>query len=392
MHLLLTLLLAANDPAATTPKGDLPAVIANLEAAERLYSNHDAQLRYEMTVAPEFALRYSAPKPKKPSDRANSVLLWLESGWDDHCVQQDDRFRNDRSGHTTLAGSNKPLSNDNIDAYDGKVQRSLSHKHIANRSDFKRVAKGAFVPHLLLLRPALIAPLSLLLKGSDAVKRSEYAVQLKPHQTLSSRYLGAEIVDGLMCDKVALDTFTEDGSRPFARFEIWLARERNYLPSRVNAYTFMYSLTVPVSVGRVARWMTIAPGIWMPAETDTVKYDGLTLHDTGLQKQYSTSKYFVITVSLIPNYPASYFSDVPFPNGAHVYELNSPHHVSNSYIQGGSVYRPPMKAGPSWMILTILLNAIGLALITAMAVLRYRRRTALGRTEKGPQHVPRGQE
>jgi len=76
-------------------------------------------------------------------------------------------------------------------------------------------------------------------------------------------WLGEDDRDGLRCD--VLRRADADQSRHFSTFAlIWLARDRNYLPIRMELYQANWSKSLPIGVMTAEDLREIAPGIWFP--------------------------------------------------------------------------------------------------------------------------------
>jgi hypothetical protein len=307
------------------PAMTLDAIIKNVAAAEALYDDIDVRFHFQMNAAnadPDLIARYktSARIPPKKGHIPSGRMLLDE--WTCHYVGQGAWFRYERKGQSINDSDRLPrASRDLVNAFDGERQRILEQNLAANVLRNKQPERGAFRPHLvLLMRSRVFAPLSLILRGRDAIRASEFKGQIGPDITVATHYLGSEIYDGLPCQKVAVEFFSK--TRRQCRFELWLAVTRNYIPARVICYG-LYSATQPGGVGHVERWLKLQPGIWLPASSVSTIYDDQELLDHNIQKETETERYVVDKAQLKPHYPKQYFSDVAFPKGAPIYEIDN---------------------------------------------------------------------
>ena len=153
-------------------------IIANLEAAERLYYDHDVHFRVEMRLDEAMIARFQKPRDKKPPDGAMVVTVTAASDRKGHFVSQGQMFRLDREGGNVSVNGDEDRSWELINAFDGETQRRLSQHGVANISNTRREDRERFWPHTLMLSHAqLYGPLSVLLGGDQAIKASAFADQ-----------------------------------------------------------------------------------------------------------------------------------------------------------------------------------------------------------------------
>jgi hypothetical protein len=116
---------------------------------------------------------------------------------------------------------------------------------------------NAFRPHTALFNNGLRRPLSDFLT-------SQYSDEFNKYRHLVE-YLGEETVDGLTCEKLRLGSLTGNQKEPKSRFLfLWLAKERNYLPVRLEGCELSRSDRLPTNICYVDDLREVAPGIWFP--------------------------------------------------------------------------------------------------------------------------------
>jgi hypothetical protein len=315
----LLLLSVVNGTGAKSPSEplSLSEAIAKVEAAERLYHDHDVRFRVEMRLDEAMVRRFQAPKRGGTTARtSHSVQVSATADWQGHFVSQGGMFRLDRKGGNVSVDGDRDHSFDLIEAFDGETQRRLNQNVVANVSRTRKENRDRFWPHTLVLGHAhLYGPLSLILRGEPAIKASPFADQLKPGVSFASRIEGVEQVEGLLCRKVVLGIIRRGAET--GRFELFLAQERNLIPVKMLQYT-RESTTKPSATAVVREWKELRPGIWSPLKIDLTVYDSAQLREHDIQHLGWTQKYFVESIDLNPHYPREYFSNVPIPKGTKI--------------------------------------------------------------------------
>ncbi len=237
-------------------------------------------------------------------------------------------------------------------------------------------------PHTLLLRnSSLPVPLSVYLRGHDAIAAIAGNKWLQ-YLELVITYGGEDEFEGLKCQKVVVTTVLPGSDDPqLTTSELWLAERRNYLPIRVFLWDLKRSAEIPRVDGFVSELRELKPGIWFPVSAQVTSYEPFTLQSEGKQQLGLREEYFVESASLEPQYDLAYFSDLEFPDGTAVYE------VENGEIKKGyRVVAPEAPDGPPaagfrlWWLLWGILAMVGL--IAAAVV--WRRRRALKSAAGGP--------
>jgi len=189
---------------------------------------------------------------------------------------------------------------------------------INSRKEDPRVIRA----HMLLLRVMQYGfPLSTYMRGSQAVH--DYPCDGKPSGgAIKAESRGPAQFDGHRCQVIWITEFTGQAETPYDRWVLFLAEDRNYIPIRMEAFTFHWSKDVPVGEAQVTKWNEIDSGVWFPLAASHTRYD-----DSEVQKGNKVptwrETYIVDVVSLDPKYGASFFHELQIPLGTTVREAPS---------------------------------------------------------------------
>ncbi len=282
-------------------------------------------------------------------------------------VSQGKWFRVERDGASQITG--KTLSLDHIRAFDGETTRVFDQSAIGNISKARLEDAKSIRPHMLPSRYMdLPVPLSVFLSGHEAIRAHPNA-QWSPNLKMQVAYDGDHEYDGLNCHKIVVTTVTNTG-HVSTRTMFWLAEERNYLPIRRFTHTPRFSNDVPTNQTTMSDLRQIKPGIWFPFEVKTTAYNKFTLQREGRQKLQWQERYAVESAELNPKYDREFFSNVEFPDGTAMYELDNGK-VVRSWRQGA----PKAKGAPTgavgfqqWWILWVNLAVV--LLLAALFIIR----------------------
>jgi len=286
-------------------------------------------------------------------------------------------FRSVRQGglsYLKLDGSAASLEGTLVDpnfllGYDGEVTRSFrSDGQIANVQQRRVVDSRFFTPHTIVLEHYAIGfPLSTLLQGDRAIKAHPGGRNFSSDR-IETSYIGEEEVDGVTCQKVAIEWVDPKAeSRTVnSRSLLWLAPLRNYLLLKEEGYNpIVDSPTIPVEVGVAKDLREMATGIWLPFAVDITIYSQLAARENRLVVDQRKS-IEVEAATLTPDYDISLFRDIPFPDGSLVYNVNAEGEITGSYQKGA-----PMDPGrPSGAKGAWILGAnLGILLLAGVIVL-----------------------
>jgi hypothetical protein len=343
----------------------LEAIIDNVRRNERLYDEFDVTIRSVYEIG-----------KREPAKFQGGMTEVVAKALQTHYVSQGEMFRVDVAGSVTNTELTRP--GDRVRAFDGTTTRLLDQNQIGNIIAGRAEDSDFIRPHMMLLRSSNIkTPLSTYLSGEDAMKAHPMGNWNQGlHLQVSDQ--GEAEFQGLNCHRVWITTLVEDGHAN-DRWELWLAPERNYIPVRLLAWTFRWSSSVPIGEGSVSDWFEIEPGIWFPVSAEFTRYDSIILQQNGRQKMSWREKYIMESASLAPDYDQSYFSDIPFPNGATVYKLQG-ETVTDSYRVGAPAAVAVGASSYRWWFLGA--NVAVLAFVLTVLLRRRARRAAAG--SRGP--------
>ncbi|QDT24855.1 hypothetical protein Enr10x_01470 [Gimesia panareensis] len=128
---------------------------------------------------------------------------------------------------------------------------------------------------------------------------------------LSVKYEAEEIVNGLNCHRIRIETWVK-GQKRHDYSRLWLAPERNWIPIREEGYALGYSETIPLQISEVTDWHQLADGIWFPHKIREVIHDEQSAANgkTVVSNQSETT---LTEISFSPNYDLKYFQDTKIP-------------------------------------------------------------------------------
>jgi hypothetical protein len=128
--------------------------------------------------------------------------------------------------------------------------------------------------------------------------------------------------------------------------EYWLAKDRNYLPVRLLAYTYRFSKDMPVGEGVVHKFREIKPGVWFPSDVEVTAYNKFKIQQEGRRELQWRERYTIKRVNLDPKYDREFFAKVAFPAGTAVYEVEKGQ-IVRSWRQGAPGTEPAKDEVPA---------------------------------------------
>jgi hypothetical protein len=351
----------------------LEAVVENVEAWEHAYADIEVLLhdKYRHFWHLEELERVKAgAEPRKR--RYVPYASWSRTI---HFVSQGALFRVESKRDALMVTGERRLLH-RVRAFDGSTTRLCDQGRIGNI--IRGRAEGLVVrPHrLLLLRLWDEAPLSTVLRGGKPDPR----LRLDEDLYFDVEYMGQQTHRGLRCHVVGVSLKIEGTNTALTKHVFWLPEERNYIPVRKSAYRYRWSEDLPGDEAEVVEWMEIGPGLWFPKKAYLEHYNPFVLKRQKTQKLMWKEDLEVKKVSLDPQYPLSYFQDVPFPEGIPVYEIVDGKIVS-SRVQGEAGGQQPaadelgIQSGSGRALLALVsLLALGAMFVGAWVWSRTRRR------------------
>ncbi|WP_298869027.1 hypothetical protein [uncultured Gimesia sp.] len=230
-------------------------------------------------------------------------------------------------------------TNESIDAFDGKTRRKFLkqdmsaekktiYKWASSKGEVSEEPPGltnkASLHTFYVQESNRKVSLSSCLKGVESIAAfpvsSVYTKKVAKIRIADIRIVGTEKFQGLQCTKIVIETIDAEGA-PFSRGELWLARDRNFIPIRTLYYHYKDSKTLPNRESIVDAWREVRPGVWYPVKSHTNRFSSLTLRQEGRQKISWRTKNDVKSVSLDPPISPEVFSKVEFPPGTAVYQV-----------------------------------------------------------------------
>ncbi len=151
---------------------------------------------------------------------------------------------------------------------------------------------------------------------------------------------------------------------------IFLAPEFNYLPVKTEIlyYHPKYGWYTD-TVARADEWREVAPGIWLPFQGQYEDYVHPGVYGNANDFLQSTITYRVIRVSLTPQYPRTFFSNIPAPRDGIITTIRGNQLVSRRVVGNPRDPEEDKTGLPPWVWL--LGNVVLVALLLGV-YLRYR--------------------
>ncbi|MDG2390031.1 MAG: hypothetical protein P8M30_11990 [Planctomycetaceae bacterium] len=238
-----------------------------------------------------------------------------------HHVSSGKMYRIDQEYQSVMKEGGETYSYRRTKMYDGSQTRMLKETEYANVIKGYSGDSNYIYPHMTLMRgPFYYMRLSTLLSGSEVLSDASDA---NWDDSISVEYSvnpDEVVYKGLPC--VRLSIFMSNRSKPAMIRNVWLAKERNYIPCKYEAFYLKISKDTPVEIGTVDEWIELEPGIWFPKTTSVTAYSPFLLTSNGDKKVQWTKRYSFEDISLSPKYPKSYFQDMQIPDGLPIHEID----------------------------------------------------------------------
>lgn len=287
------------------PADELARVIENIAANEELYK--DADVKWEQHYRLDLARFTEAP----------GVYVSRKASF--HAIFQGDFFKQ-FTKENGVDTSGKRFEVEMSSAYDGIRTLEVG-------GDYVKVIHGGapacrqFMPHKFLLEgntPPCI-PLSVLLRGGDALRSHPFASQREKDASAyrSVAYEGEREVDGLKTVRVRLNSGSTAARADFLVIDF--VPSRNYLPIRSEFY-YWTTPKLARSVDTASDWRELTPGVWLPFKLSRVQYDDPSMRK-GIHQACGFYETQVLSADVTPKRPAEFFSELPLPANAMVYEV-----------------------------------------------------------------------
>ena len=256
-------------------------------------------------------------------------------------------------------GSEKKEDGRILFGYDGVQSRMRSNNHLTI-SDQKR--------------PLDVYTLDIEKLGFGIAEREliDYLLPINtggaPNLKINVTRQGMARVGATLCEVIERRATLPQG-RGEMLMRIFLAPDFNYLPVKTEIlyYHPKYGWYTD-TVARADEWREVAPGIWLPFQGQYEDYVHPGVYGNGNDFLQSTITYRVIRVSLTPQYPRSFFSNIPAPRDGIITTYRGDRLVSRRVVGNP---RDPEEGKSSLPWVWIVGNVVLVALLLGV-YLRYR--------------------
>jgi hypothetical protein len=250
-------------------------------------------------------------------------------------------------------------------------------KQVANKEYGRSSHPSFFRPHRWILEPyyTIGTPVWVWLQGGETLRKHPFALSYEgDNQYHTVTYEKEELKDDLECVKIRIEEGgTIPKKKPVGVVFVWFAKERNYLPIRMEAYQVSSSMEVPVRITWVSDWHEISPGIWLPFRSADIGRELYELAKGKVVLMESTTKKITKAIPA-PKYDVAFFANAALEPGATVYELKD-RKIVKSYVLGMDPTPTAVPPPPSYTWVWISLGALAFVAVYLSWRL-WRRRTA----------------
>ncbi len=336
----------------------LADIIANVESAEILYRD----------VSVEFTSQYQITEYKRQNMYSQREVNSIDEKCNQTSVGEKYRLEVDGETRSRVEVSNR----DRISAYDGVSMKIFEQNAVGNIGPKRRLDKHLFRPHVLAYyNHDPLEPLSIRLRGDEAYflytgKRRAYTID-------KCEYIGEEIREGIRCHRIDFIYPKTENPVNESKASLWIAESRNYLPVAYETYIHTDKGDLAFCQSVVESFHEITTGVWVPKKVVIRLFDQFALAETGELHELWNQVITVNSCQLISEADPKLFSEVEFPDGTAMYELDAAGKILKSW-RVGQVQEP---AGPVptvwWSRNTVLLVVALLTVGTAVYFIMRRR-------------------
>jgi len=259
-----------------------------------------------------------------------------------------------------------------VTAYDGLKTRHVIDGKLAQISD-ARIPLGAFItlPHNFGWGRL----------SQNGIQLLDYLTPLKTRNVRTTvQVVGKARIQGFSC--IVIERNEEDLiQKTIEKYRFFICPELGYLVIKSESFypVKKHQPPLPLIITEAKDWREIAPGLWIPFLAVSTSY----VPDPESKNVLSngTMIYRLLEVNLNPNYPRSFFSNVPMPTDGVIETYRGERLVSRQVVgnpqdeDAGKQGLPPW----AWLAGNLLLFALLLAVY-----LRYRK------TQTTPPEAPQG--
>ncbi len=275
-----------------------------------------------------------------------------------HFVVQKEMFYLKDIGHRIMPDGMVNLDW-RITAYDGEKSRHLRDGTLLQISD-EPVPLGSFIvlPHNL---------------GCVRIAENdgELLDLLTPRNEGNTRttvqVVGRAQVGGMECVVVETNRTRPDGL--FDKMRFFFCPRMHYLVAKCETFypAKKGQQLQPLIFNETSDWREVAPGIWLPFQVVSTSYVPNLKEKTYISN--GTTTYRLLEVNLTPNYPKSFFSNVPMPKDGVIETFRGDELVSRRVVGNPRDPEEDKSGLPPWV--WIVGNVVLVALLLGV-YLRYR--------------------
>ncbi|QDS95099.1 hypothetical protein FF011L_38830 [Roseimaritima multifibrata] len=236
-------------------------------------------------------------------------------------VKQDGMLSSRFRRQSEVGDDRQLLAQERLRKFDGTTSRAVSRQQV-NLQEGLAVDRGNFYPHMLFLHDyEYTVPLSVYLSGRDSIQAFPGS-NWDASKQVEFSIVGEESIDGLRCVIVQADEVRGSERKPVVGCRLWICTDRSYIPIRFEAFTYRWSETVPVGRGKVLEFGEVHDGLWYPARWSKTAFDKRKIQSDGIEEPIWSKTYAVTGFKVDPDFPVSFFSDLPIPEGATVFRID----------------------------------------------------------------------
>ena len=233
------------------------------------------------------------------------------------------------------------------EAFDGQTYRCYGRHPPPQRGGYAWVSSENFFKKNITLCPAMLRPHSALIPWASSYRRlSEIlwppAGKLPPALEKKVEYLGEGSSGHSPCSVLAIRPAA--ARAPKFKFLLWLAKDRNLIPVRLEEYRG--EQTLPIRLEVVDSFREPSAGVWYPAHK--TRYIFRQLHPPAVREGYlfvdQCWDYGVQSVSLTPEAPPGIFSEIVVDEGIDVQYFDKSGKLIGKTVQPSESV-PEMPAG-----------------------------------------------
>jgi hypothetical protein len=272
---------------------DLTWLIAQVERNERLYANIELHALFQYEYF---------------GGQGKDVLASTES--DHWFIQQGQRcYGRNRLRVTKNDGQRAPSTETMV--FDGQRTFLADDGIVTDLGEGLAGHNLQLFPHTLLIRVTSHGvPLSVYLRGTEAIASHPLSRISGSDRKAETVYLGVEQINGLTCHHVAVRV---DGGLPSHDF--WLAEDRNFLVLQKTSHSARSGSDKPSAKAMVDSFVEVAPGIWMPSRGRIDAFNKDLLRKNEEQIGQWSETFEVTAIDLNPKYSDEFFSTTILTGG-----------------------------------------------------------------------------